>query len=146
MEHSQYFALLADFEANRNFTETFSDSSSMVSLSSSFSTILPDEIDEIDENYLPVEELLEFDVHWVLEFANRTRLHFPYYTCETLNMSFQNMIARPEFDGFTMNDLKFYLRGHQLEERDMRKPFRDLFGNGTRSAKSVWTLRDSHWS
>ena len=81
-----------------------------------------------DETDTDDEYPIEFDVHWVLDFANRTRLHFPYFTRDSISTAFRNMIARPEFDGYTLNDLKFYLRGHQLDDRDFYKPFEELFG------------------
>ena len=132
MDPTEYFALIANFQANRNFSQTFSDTSSLLSVPSFIATNTPSDFENEnfsdDETDTDDEYPIEFDVHWVLDFANRTRLHFPYFTRDSISTAFRNMIARPEFDGYTLNDLKFYLRGHQLDDRDFYKPFEELFG------------------
>eukprot|EP00434_Breviolum_minutum_P044967 symbB.v1.2.040222.t1/scaffold7039.1/size14331/3 len=132
MDPTEYFALIANFQANRNFSQTFSDTSSLLSVPSFIATNTPSDFENEnfsdDETDADDEYPIEFDVHWVLDFANRTRLHFPYFTRDSISTAFRNMIARPEFDGYTLNDLKFYLRGHQLDDRDFYKPFEGLFG------------------
>lgn len=129
MDHSEYFALIAGFQANRNFSQTFSDSSSVLSVSSIFPTNTPSDFDPdhfIDNASDSNDEFLpEFDLHFVLDFMERQRLMFSYYTSDTLHIVMRNLIARPEFDGLHLRDLKFFCRGAQLDDLD--RPFHEVF-------------------